>query len=354
VDAHARALSVQFSRLAQNPIDAWLAAGGVFLVSMLVLLIVKQAAIRWTRGPATEPSTNVSELGTRLIGRTGVFFFVILALALASLALSLPEDVRRVVRVVAVLGLLAQLGIWGNAAISFWVTRTGQRSADAGTLTLVHALSGVARLALVVILLLLALDNFGVNTTALVAGLGISGLALALAIQSTLADLFATLSIVLDKPFVVGDLIELDSFTGRVERIGIKTTRLRSVTGEQIIIGNGDLLRGRIRNHRRSYERRGTLAVRVAPDVARESLPAVSAGITAAASSVAGVRVDHVALREIAPMGSEFEIVYYAADGTPAGTAQARERLELAISNTLEAAGNRVVSQTVVIRPGLG
>lgn len=345
---------MEFSRLYQNPAAAWLAAGGVFLLSMLVLLVIKEVAIRWTRGPATEPSTNVSELGARLISRTGIFFFVILSLALASLTLALPGDARRVVRVVAVLGLLAQLGIWGNAAISFWVTRTGQRSLDASTVTLVHALSGVARLGLVVILLLLALDNFGVNTTALVAGLGISGLALALAIQSTLADLFATLSIVLDKPFVVGDLIELDSFAGRVERIGIKTTRLRSVTGEQIIIGNGDLLRGRIRNHRRTSERRGTLAVRVAPDVARDSLPGVSAGITAAAEGLAGVRLDHVALREITPAGTEFEIVYYAADGTPAGTALAREQLELAINDALESAGTRVVSQTVVVRAGLG
>lgn len=345
---------MQLSRMFQNPTEAWLAAGAVFLVSMLALLLVKEVAIRWTRGSVAEPATNVSELGARLVGRTGIFFFVILALALASLALALPEDVRRVIRVVAVLGLLAQLGMWGNAAISYWVKRTGQRSADASTVTLVHALSGAARLALVVILLLLALDNFGVNTTALVAGLGISGLALALAIQSTLADLFATLSIVLDKPFVVGDLIELDSFAGRVERIGIKTTRLRSVTGEQIIIGNGDLLRGRIRNHRRTSERRGTIAVRVAPDIPRESLPAVSAGITAAASNLAGMRLDHVALREIAPAGAEFEIVYYAGDGTPAGTALARERLELAINDALESDGTRVVSQTVVLRPGLG
>ncbi|HEX6252357.1 MAG TPA: mechanosensitive ion channel domain-containing protein [Gemmatimonadaceae bacterium] len=345
---------MQLSRLSQNPAEAWLVAGGVFVVTVIALLVVKEVAIRWTRGSAADPHTNVSELGARLLGRTGFFFFVIIALALASMALALPEDIRRVIKVVAVLGLLAQLGIWGNAAISFWVKRTGERSADASTLTLVHALSGVARLALVIILLLLALDNFGVNTTALVAGLGISGLALALAIQSTLADLFATLSIVLDKPFVVGDLIELDTFAGRVERIGIKTTRLRSVTGEQIIIGNGDLLRGRIRNHRRTSERRGSLAVRVSPETPRQSLPAVSAGIGAVTNTVPGIRLDHVALREIAPSGAEFEIVYYAADGTPAGTALARQKLVLAISDALEAAGTQVVSQSVVARSGLG
>jgi small-conductance mechanosensitive channel len=347
-------LSMEFSWIQHNPIGTWLVALAVFAGAVLVLMLGKYVAMRHARGRPGAPAGSVSQLATSLLAGTGLVFLLVIGLAIASLALVLPENVRRVVRVLAVLALLLQLGIWGNAAISLWVSRTSARSPDAGTLTLVHALSGVARLILVVVLLLLALDNFGVNTTALVAGLGISGLALALAVQSTLQDLFATLSIILDKPFVVGDLIELDAFAGRVEHIGIKTTRLRSVTGEQIIIGNGDLMRGRIRNHRRTTERRGTLSVRVAPDTPRDELPKITAAIGAAASGTSGVRLDHVALREVSPAGPEFETVYYATDGTPAGTARARERLALGIAEALEAAGYRVTAQTVVLRPGLG
>jgi small-conductance mechanosensitive channel len=347
-------LSMDFSWIQQNQMGTWLVALAVFAGAVLVLVLARHLATRRARGGRGAPATTVSDLVASLLAGTGFIFLLVVALALASLVLALPDDIRRIVRVLAVLALLVQLGIWGNGAISLWVRRTSARSPDAGTLTLVHALSGVGRLILVVVLLLLALDNFGVNTTALIAGLGISGLALALAVQSTLQDLFATLSIILDKPFVVGDLIELDAFAGRVEHIGIKTTRLRSVSGEQIIIGNGDLMRGRIRNHRRTTERRGTLAVRVAPDTPRDALPKITAAIGVAASGTSGVRLDHVALREVSPNGPEFETVYYSTDGTPAGTARARERLALGIAEALEAEGYRVTAQMVVLRPGLG
>ena len=99
--------------------------------------------------------------------------------------------------------------------------------------------------------LLIVLNHLGVNITALVAGLGIGGVAVALALQNVLGDLLASLAIVLDKPFVVGDAIGVGEVSGQVERVGIKTTRLRSVEGEQLVIANADLLKARIRNFRR-------------------------------------------------------------------------------------------------------
>jgi len=103
---------------------------------------------------------------------------------------------------------------------------------------------------------MLMLSNLGIDVTALVAGLGVGGIAIALAAQNILGDLFSSLSIVIDKPFVVGDFIEVDTFIGTVEHVGLKTTRIRSNTGEQIVISNGDLLKTRIRNYKRMEERR--------------------------------------------------------------------------------------------------
>ncbi len=105
-------------------------------------------------------------------------------------------------------------------------------------------------------LLLFALDNLGVNITGLAAGIGIGGIAIALAVQSVLGDLFASLSIVLDKPFVIGDFIIVDEYLGTVEHIGLKTTRVRSLSGEQLVFSNNDLLQSRIRNYKRMFERR--------------------------------------------------------------------------------------------------
>src|SRR5690606_22818733 len=106
------------------------------------------------------------------------------------------------------------------------------------------------------LVLLLTLDNLGVDITALIAGLGIGGIAVALAVQNILGDLFASLSITLDRPFVVGDFLIVGEFLGSVEYIGIKSTRLRSLSGEQIIMSNADLLGSRVRNYGRMAERR--------------------------------------------------------------------------------------------------
>ena len=105
-------------------------------------------------------------------------------------------------------------------------------------------------------MLLLALDNLGIDVTTLIAGLGVGGIAVALALQNILSDLFASFSIVFDKPFVIGDFIVVDDLLGTVEHIGLKTTRVRSLSGEQIIFANSDLLKSRIHNYKRMYERR--------------------------------------------------------------------------------------------------
>ena len=112
-------------------------------------------------------------------------------------------------------------------------------------------------------MLLLTLDNLGIEIKPLLAGLGIGGIAVALAAQNILGDLFASLSITLDRPFVVGDTLQVDDFIGTVEYIGVKSTRLRSVNGEQIIMPNSNLLASRMRNITRATERRVVFTISV-------------------------------------------------------------------------------------------
>ena len=121
----------------------------------------------------------------------------------------------------------------------------------------------------------MALENLGINITALLAGLGVGGVAVALALQNVLGDLFASLSIALDKPFVVGDRLVIDAFAGVVERIGIKTTRMRSDAGEQIILSNADILKSRVRNFGRAPEQRALATIRVPYGTAPETLHAI-------------------------------------------------------------------------------
>jgi small-conductance mechanosensitive channel len=123
-----------------------------------------------------------------------------------------------------------------------------------------------------VIVFLMVLDNFGVNITALVASLGVGGIAVALAVQNILGDLFASLSITLDKPFEIGDFIIVGDVLGAVEHIGLKTTRLRGLGGEQVVFSNGDLLKSRIHNHKRMETRRVAFVLRIAYGTSEEQL----------------------------------------------------------------------------------
>ncbi len=161
-------------------------------------------------------------------------------------------------RGILVLATSAQICIWGLKGIfewrdRIWSKKVENNASSAAAFGLVYTfLRGL----LIVGVVLMALSNLGVNIGALITGLGIGGIAVALAAQNVLGDLFASLSIVLDKPFVVGDYIVAGDEEGEVETIGIKTTRVRSISGEELIFSNKDLLGSRIRNYKRMWQRR--------------------------------------------------------------------------------------------------
>jgi small-conductance mechanosensitive channel len=245
--------------------------------------------------------------------KTRSFFLAAIALYASSQVLSLPVAASRLIQAVLVVGVVLQLALWGNAIISSLLATAISRrlGEDAAAATSLSALGFVARLVLWSVLFLLALDNLGVNITGLVAGLGIGGIAVALAIQSILGDLFASLSIVLDKPFVIGDFIIVDEMLGTVEHIGLKTTRIRSLSGEQIVFSNADLLRSRIRNYKRMYERRVVFSIGVTYQTPYEKLSAIGAMLKEAVEKQQEVRFDRAHFKEYADSSLNFEVVYF-------------------------------------------
>jgi small-conductance mechanosensitive channel len=159
--------------------------------------------------------------------------------------------------------------------------------------------------------LLLTLDNLGIDITALVAGLGIGGVAVALAVQNILGDLFASLSITLDRPFVIGDFLIVGDFMGSVEYIGIKSTRLRSLSGEQIIISNSDLLGSRVRNYGRMHERRVVFVTSITYETPEEHLERIPGLIREIIESQPNTRFDRSHFARHAAASLDFETVYY-------------------------------------------
>src|SRR5579863_8191363 len=255
-----------------NTVRDWLTALAILVCVFVLLSIVRKVAHRrlLRRAVPTVPGARAREsLVTLVVRRTRYFFLSAIGLSFASLSLTLPPRWEQTVRGIAIVAFLLQIAIWGDGVIGVVLhhyvagrsTPSGDDAGDGGAAsrTTVAALGVVARIVLWLLIALIALDSLGVHVTTLIAGLGVTGIALALAVQNILGDLFAALSIVLDKPFVVGDPIAVDGLGGTVERIGLKTTRVRSNSGEQIIFSNGDLLKSRIRNYRRLRERTITL-----------------------------------------------------------------------------------------------
>jgi small-conductance mechanosensitive channel len=183
-------------------------------------------------------------------------FFLILALFASMLPrlLDLPEstDRRSPSNIATIIALFMQGIIWTNIIVGHFVQRyTTFVSTDGSSITTFKAIGVVVRVAIWLVLGLAAMAALEIRIRPILAGLGIGGLAIAFAVQTTLADLFAAIAIVVDKPFVVGDSISVENYRGKVEHIGLKLTRVRSDSGEQIIFSNGELLKSKIRNYSR-------------------------------------------------------------------------------------------------------
>jgi small-conductance mechanosensitive channel len=297
-----------------NTLQSWLIALLVTLGALASLWILVRVVLRRLATFARKTRTDVDDLVAGVGVTTRFPLLAMLAVYAGSLPLALPEVLSTWLRVVAWIAFLIQVAIWGDALISFWLNSYQEEHVeeDADRVTTVRALSVVGRLCLYSIVVLLALDNIpGIEVTALIGSLGITGIAVALAVQNILGDLFASLSIALDKPFVIGDLIVVGDDSGSVEHIGLKTTRIRSLSGEQLIVGNSDLLGSRIRNHGRMGDRRVVFSIGVAAETPNEKLKQIPSMIREIIESQQQVRFGRTHFRAFGDFSLNFQVVYY-------------------------------------------
>ncbi len=296
-----------------NTVQAWLIAVGVLIVVFAVLKIVQRAGISRLSKLSLLTHNKIDDLLVGILENTKFFFLVIASAYVASLTITLKPSVITVSQKVIVLVLILQGGFWASAAVSFGLARNIEKrmDQDVSSTTTITFLGFVARVILWIIVLLSMLANLGVNVTGLITGLGIGGIAVALAVQNILGDLLASLSIVLDKPFVIGDFVIVDSHMGTIERIGLKTTRVRSLSGEQLIFSNNDLLKSRIRNYGRMAERRVLFSFGVIYQTSLEKLRMIKEMVTEIINSQEGTRFDRAHFKEYGDSSLNFEVVYY-------------------------------------------
>ena len=297
------------------PAIEWLYAVAAALATYLVLRWLLTFVVVRLGKVAKRTQTQVDDIFVLILQGTNRLTLITAALLTGANFLSIPEKWGGRLNHLwfAVIGF--QLASWLNRGVTLWTRR---RLSSEGAIThnpvITTMISWTARTLLWTILLLAVLANVGVNITAFVASLGVGGVAVALAVQNILGDLFASLAIGLDKPFEIGHFIVFGDVAGTIEHIGLKTTRIRSLSGEEVVCSNANLLKATLHNYKRMSERRIQFGFGITYDATAEQLRQVPALVRNAVESAGHTRFDRAHFKAFGVSSLDFEVVYYVTD----------------------------------------
>jgi small-conductance mechanosensitive channel len=296
-----------------NTLLQWSLAFTALVLGFILLRLARRVATNRLAALASRTDTAWDDIIVEAIKKTRPLFLLMVSIFIASMFLQLPERALSIIRVAFIIFLLIQLGIWLTVITISIVEHYSKQTLakNPAAATTMNAVGFISRIVIWSVITLVALDSMGINVTTVVAGLGIGGVAVALAVQNILGDLFASLSIILDKPFVIGDFLIIDELMGSVEYIGLKTTRVRSLSGEQLIFSNSDLLQSRIRNYGRMYERRVVFNLGVTYSTPRDKLKRIPDIIRQAINAQDNTRFDRSHFMKYGDYALLFETVYY-------------------------------------------
>jgi len=299
-----------------NSMFEWMVAIGVAIGVYLVVHAVKLFVVRRLAALTKKTASQVDDVFVEVIKRTNSLAILVISLFIGSLFLTLPPNVSHIIKIIVTLAFFLQVALWGNGLIDSLISRLhkSRRERDPASVSAFSAVSFFARVLLWSVIVFLILDNFGIDITALIAGLGVGGIAIALAIQNILGDIFCSVAILIDKPFEVGDFIIVGDLMGTVEKIGIKTTRVRSLSGEQLVFSNTDLVSSRIRNYKRMNERRVAFSFGVIYQTPAEKLEAIPPAVKEIISSIENTRFDRAHFHNYGNSSLDFECIYYVLD----------------------------------------
>ena len=335
-----------------NSGTVWLTAAAVAAFVVVALGMIHQFLVSRVSDSHSQMSRGAVGASLSILRSTRFVSLLAVGVYAASHFVVLGESARSLIAAGLVIIAAYQLIVWGHLVIEFWMSRQfadagyAGPDSDAGY----SAVRYISRCVLWVLILVLVLDNLGIKITGIVAGLGIGGIAIALALQNILGDLFCSLSIVFDEPFEVGDYIVVDDFRGTVENIGIKTTRVRSIDGEEIVFSNSDLVSSRVRNYRDMKERRIALEIGIPYETPSDKVEAVPDIVRGIFDNIDKARLDRVHLLNFGESALVFEVVYFIELPNGDRTMDIRQSVNFQLLARFERAGIGFAYPTQVVR----
>ncbi|MEQ9497895.1 MAG: mechanosensitive ion channel family protein [Deltaproteobacteria bacterium] len=322
-----------------NAVSQWTLAAAAILATILATLLLLAWAKHQKRKKDPE-SFPLRRLPAEVLERSRWYLALGLSALIAPRFLDLPERAGFVTVGIGVIAIGIQIGIYLARAVDYLIEREAyQRAAQSEVMSSFGVLKFIGHTVVWVLVLVLVLANLGIDVTGLVASLGVGGIAVALAAQNVLSDLFASLSIVLDRPFEVGDFIIVGAEMGTVERIGLKTTRVRSLGGEQLVFSNTDLLSSRIRNYKRMEERRIVFEFGLEYGSPPAKLREVPAIVKSLVDAVSEARFDRAHFKAFGDSSLDFEVVYYTLTPDYAKYMDVQQTLNLGLVERMQTLG---------------
>ncbi|HMB65787.1 MAG TPA: mechanosensitive ion channel domain-containing protein [Patescibacteria group bacterium] len=331
-----------------NPIGSWLLALAVFVGSWIILKLFYYLGIAKLKQFSQKTKNQIDDLVIDGIRAIRWPFYIIVSIYVAHFFLDISPWLNRVIFLVFLAGVV------------YYVIRFLERLVNYGVQKLIEAKEGegegiiklggsVIRLLLWLGALLLILSNLGINVTSLIAGLGVGGIAVALALQSILGDLFSSLAILLDKPFKIGDFIVVGDKMGNVEKVGIKTTRIRLLEGEELIVANSLLTNSHIRNYGPMEQRRVTFQVGVVYGTPLEKLKKVPDIIRKSIESQEKTEVEFATFKEFGDSALIFDVAFYIHFPEYVDYMKTREQINLDIAEKFQKEGIDMAFPTTTV-----
>jgi small-conductance mechanosensitive channel len=341
-------------------LQQWAVALVAALAAYIVLKLALRVALSRLRGIAERSSNTLDDALIEILEGTNGALFGVIALLIGIGLLDLAPRWHQRVDQLWFVALALQVAFWGGRAVGVCMHRYRMRQGGANPAQASAAetlMSWGLRSALWTVTVLAILSNLGVNITAFIASLGVGGIAIALAVQNVLGDLFASLSIAIDKPFEVGDFIVVNNVAGTIELVGLKSTRIRSLGGEQIVMSNTDLLKQTISNYKRLQERRVVYQFSISRDATPEQVEQVPRIAERIVRESERLRFDRAHFASFGESSLDFEVVYYVLVPDFNVHMDERQQINLRLMRELRALGVDLAFPTrtlVLTRPAAG
>ncbi|PLX21477.1 mechanosensitive ion channel protein MscS [Candidatus Parcubacteria bacterium] len=304
-------LSLRETELFSNSLYAYTLAAIVFLVSLSVLKIFKSLIVSKILKIAIKTENTLDDMLIDAINIIHWPFYVLVSLYVSFRFISLPDFLSGTIYYLVLISVIYYAIKFAEKIIDHFSKKIVESKEEEGGAEIVNLLSSVLKIVLWVGAVVLLLSNMGYNVTSLIAGLGIGGIAVALALQNILSDLFSSVSIYFDKPFKVGDFVTINGYSGNIKKIGIKTTRIQALQGEEIVMSNNELTQAKVQNFGLMDRRRVVLPLGVTYQTSTEKLKKIPSIIKEIIDKQEGATFDRSHFKEYGDSSLGFETVYY-------------------------------------------